>query len=192
MDRAFCCFFNLLFPGPSFNVAPGAMSGRIYNSLVMLTHLDSQGRPGMVDVADKAVTERTATARALVSLPAGAAALAENGEINTHKGPVFHTAIIAGTQAAKRTHELIPFCHPLKLEGCRIAIDLKGNGIRIDCAVKVTGKTGAEMEALTGATVAALTVYDMLKSVSRGIEITRARLIGKSGGKSDYGDGGGG
>lgn len=158
----------------------------------MLTHMDSRGRPGMVDVADKAVTERTAAARAVVALPARAAALAENGEINTHKGPVFQTAIIAGTQAAKRTHELIPFCHPLKLEGCRIAIDLKGSEIRIECAVKVTGKTGAEMEALTGATVAALTVYDMLKSVSRGIEITRARLIGKSGGKSDYGDGGAG
>lgn len=158
----------------------------------MLTHIDSNRRPGMVDVAGKAVTERSATARAVVVLPAGAAAQAENGEINTHKGPVFQTAIIAGTQAAKRTHELIPFCHPLKLEGCRIALELEGNEIEIECAVKVTGKTGAEMEALTGATVAALTVYDMLKSASRGIEITAARLVNKTGGKSDYRDDGAG
>ena len=152
----------------------------------MLTHIDSKRRPGMVDVAGKAVTERTATACAVVVLPPEAAAQAEGGEINTHKGPVFQTAIIAGTQAAKRTHELIPFCHPLKLEGCRIALNLKGNEIEIECSVKVTGKTGAEMEALTGATVAALTVYDMLKSVSHGIEITNTRLVGKTGGKSDY------
>ena len=164
----------------------------IYNSRAMLTHIDSKRRPGMVDVADKAVTERTATARAVVVLPAEAAGQAENGEINTHKGPVFQTAIIAGTQAAKRTHELIPFCHPLKLEGCRIGLELKGNEIEIECAVKTTGKTGAEMEALTGATVAALTVYDMLKSASRGIEITSARLVSKTGGKSDYRDDGAG
>ncbi len=158
----------------------------------MLTHIDSKRRPGMVDVDGKAVTERTATARAVVVLPPEAAGQAEDGEIKTHKGPVFQTAIIAGTQAAKRTHELIPFCHPLKLEGCRIALDLKGNEVEIECSVKVTGKTGAEMEALTGATVAALTVYDMLKSVSHGIEITATRLVGKTGGKSDYRDDGAG
>lgn len=168
---------------------PGSEGG-IYNSRTMLTHIDSKRHPGMVDVADKAVTERTATARAVVMLPAEAAAEAENGEINTHKGPVFQTAIIAGTQAAKRTHELIPFCHPLKLEGCRIELDLNGSEIEIECAVKVTGKTGAEMEALTGATVAALTVYDMLKSASHGIEIKSARLVRKTGGKSDYRDDG--
>ncbi len=153
----------------------------------MLTHFDSKRRPGMVDVGGKAVTERTATARAVVVLPAEAAGQAEDGEIRTHKGPVFQTAIIAGTQAVKRTHELIPFCHPLHLEGCRIELDLKGNEVVIECAVKVTGKTGAEMEALTGATIAALTVYDMLKSVSHGIVITEARLLKKTGGKSgDY------
>ncbi len=142
----------------------------------------------MVDVADKAVTTRTALARAVVTLPAQAAAGAVDGEIQTHKGPVFQTAIIAGTQAAKRTHELIPFCHPLKLEGCRIELDLKGNDVVIECAVKVTDRTGAEMEALTGATVAALTVYDMLKSASRGIVIREVRLVHKTGGKSDYAD----
>ena len=154
----------------------------------MLTHIDSRRRPGMVDVADKAVTVRTARARASVALPPRAAAMAVNGEIATHKGPVFQTAIIAGTQAAKRTHELIPFCHPLKLEGCRIEIELEGEEVVIDCAVRVTDKTGAEMEALTGAAVAALTVYDMLKSVSRGIVIRRAALVSKTGGKSDYSD----
>lgn len=142
----------------------------------------------MVDVADKSVTQRTARARAVVALPPEAAAMAADGEIPTHKGPVFQTAIIAGTQAAKRTHELIPLCHPLKMEGCRINLELKGNEIIIDCAVRVTDKTGAEMEALTGAAVAALTVYDMLKSVSHGIVIREARLINKTGGKSDFGD----
>ncbi len=142
----------------------------------------------MVDVADKAVTVRTAHARASVALPAEAAAMAVNGEIATHKGPVFQTAIIAGTQAAKRAHELIPFCHPLKLEGCRIEVDLQEEEVVINCAVRVTDKTGAEMEALTGATVAALTIYDMLKSVSRGMVIGNARLIEKTGGKSDYAD----
>ena len=146
----------------------------------------------MVDVADKPVTERRATARATVLLPPEAARQAEDGEIRSHKGPVFQTAIIAGTQAAKRTHELIPFCHPLRLQGCRIGLDLEGNEIVIECAVKVIGRTGAEMEALTGATVAALTVYDMLKSVSHGIVIREARLIAKTGGKSDYADGRGG
>ena len=155
----------------------------------MLTHIDSKRQPGMVDVAGKAVTERTATARAVVVLPPEAARQAEDGEIRTHKGPVFQTAIIAGTQAAKRTHELIPFCHPLRLQGCRIGLDLEGNEIVIECAVKVIGRTGAEMEALTGAAVAALTVYDMLKSVSRGIVIREARLVAKTGGKSDYADG---
>ncbi len=139
----------------------------------------------MVDVADKAVTARAARARACISLPPEAAAMAVNGEIASHKGPVFQTAIIAGTQAAKRTHELIPFCHPLKLEGCRIEVDLKNDEVVIDCAVRVSDKTGAEMEALTGATVAALTVYDMLKSAAPGMVIREARLVAKSGGKSD-------
>ena len=152
----------------------------------MLTHIDSQQRAGMVNVADKAVTLRTARARASVALPPEAAAMAADGEIATRKGPVFQTAIIAGTQAAKRTHELIPFCHPLKLECCRIEVDLRANEVVIECAVRVTDKTGAEMEALTGATVAALTIYDMLKSVSRGMVIRQARLLGKTGGKSDY------
>jgi len=139
----------------------------------------------MVNVADKAVTIRTARARASVALPPEAVAMAADGEIATRKGPVFQTAIIAGTQAAKRTHELIPFCHPLKLEGCRIEVDLKDEEVVIECAVRVTDKTGAEMEALTGAAVAALTIYDMLKSVSRGMVIRQARLLEKTGGKSD-------
>ncbi len=156
-----------------------------YNFRKMLAHIDSRQQPGMVDVADKAVTTRRAHARARITLPPEVAASAVNGEIETHKGPVFQTAIIAGTQAAKRTHQLIPFCHPLKLEGCRIEVGLQAGEVVIDCAVRVTDKTGAEMEALTGATVAALTVYDMLKSAARGMVIRKARLIAKTGGKSD-------
>src|SRR5690606_20853965 len=101
--------------------------------------------------------------------------------------PVFDTAIVAGVMAAKRTHELIPFCHPIALEDCRITIDWAGpNEVRIDCAVRATHKTGVEMEALTGATVAALTVYDMCKALTHGIEIREVALLEKSGGKRDY------
>jgi cyclic pyranopterin monophosphate synthase len=101
----------------------------------------------------------------------------------TKKGPVFDTAIIAGVMAAKRTHELIPFCHPLALEDCRIEIETVRAGLVIRCRVSVHHRTGVEMEALTGATVAALTVYDMCKALSHAIEITSVRLVEKSGGK---------
>ncbi len=109
------------------------------------------------------------------------------GEIQTKKGPVFHTAIVAGVMAAKKTHELIPFCHPLAIEDCKIEIRLGEDGVaRIDCRVKVTHKTGVEMEALTGASVAALTIYDMCKSLSHDIVIGETYLVEKRGGKSDY------
>ncbi|HEX6998808.1 MAG TPA: cyclic pyranopterin monophosphate synthase MoaC [Gammaproteobacteria bacterium] len=152
----------------------------------MLTHVDSANRPQMVDVGDKAVTTRTAVARAVVAFPAGA--VARSGEtLRTKKGPVFDTAIIAGVMAAKRTHELIPFCHPIALEDCRIAIDWRGDTeVVIDCSVRATHKTGVEMEALTGATVAALTVYDMCKALTHGIEIREVALLSKTGGKRDY------
>lgn len=140
----------------------------------------------MVDVGDKAVTQRSAHARAVVRLPEAVCAVIEGGDLATPKGPVFHTAIIAGTQAAKRTHELIPFCHPLGLEGCRIEIELDDDCAVIDCRVRVTHKTGVEMEALTGASVAALTIYDMCKALSHDIEIENVRLVSKTGGKSDY------
>ena len=152
-----------------------------------LTHVDDQGRPTMVDVGTKTVTARTATAEARVRLPDDVArTLAETGYA-TKKGPVFATAIIAGTMAAKRTHDLIPFCHPLGLEKCRIDIEGAGNLIVIRCEVGVHHKTGVEMEALTGASVAALTVYDMCKALSHDIVIESTRLIEKRVGKSDFG-----
>ncbi len=139
----------------------------------------------MVDVGHKVATSRSATAQARVRFPANvAAALTANG-FNTAKGPVFHTAIIAGTQAAKRTHELIPFCHPLGIEKCKLEIVMVGDEAIVTCTVGVHHKTGVEMEALTGASVAALTIYDMCKALSHDIVINDTRLIEKRGGKTD-------
>ena len=151
-----------------------------------LTHVGPDGRPTMVDVSDKALTDRTATARAEVVFPAAVAARFRDGDISTKKGPVFATAIIAGVMAAKRTHELIPFCHPLGLTGCDIDIGMQDGRAIIDCRCKVRHKTGVEMEALTGASVAALTVYDMCKALSHDIRIVNTRLLTKTGGKSDF------
>ena len=151
-----------------------------------LTHVSSDGRPAMVDVGDKSVTARSAIAEARVRLPQEVARTLGAAGYATAKGPVFHTAIIAGTMAAKRTHELIPFCHPLGLERCRIDITAEGNDVLIRCEVGVHHRTGVEMEALTGASVAALTVYDMCKALSHDIVIDGTRLVEKRGGKSDY------
>ena len=107
-------------------------------------------------------------------------------EISTKKGPVFATAIIAGVMAAKKTHELIPFCHPLGLDSCKVAIEIDGDYAVVDCRCKVTHKTGIEMEALTGASIAALTIYDMLKALSHDIVISETRLMSKTGGKEDF------
>jgi cyclic pyranopterin phosphate synthase len=152
-----------------------------------LTHIDAAGRPSMVDVGAKEPTLREATAEARVTLPREVAtALARSGH-RTKKGPVFDTAVIAGVMAAKRTHELIPFCHPLGLERCAIEIETRRAGVVvIRCRVAVHHRTGVEMEALTGATVAALTLYDMCKGLSHDIEISRVRLLAKSGGRRDY------
>jgi cyclic pyranopterin phosphate synthase len=151
-----------------------------------LSHIDADNRPTMVDVSDKQASQRAAHAVAIVSLPAEVAAQVSGDEIETKKGPVFATAIIAGVMAAKKTHELIPFCHPLGLDSCKIAITMHGNDAVIDCRCKVTHKTGVEMEALTGASVAALTVYDMLKGLSHDIVIRETRLESKTGGKRDF------
>jgi cyclic pyranopterin phosphate synthase len=152
-----------------------------------LSHVDAANRPAMVDVSGKAVTLRTASARARVRLPPEVRARIVDGDIATAKGPVFQTAIVAGTMGAKRTHELIPFCHPLGLSGCRIDIGVDAGGdVVIECHVKVEHRTGVEMEALTGATIAALTVYDMCKALSHDIVIADVRLLAKTGGKSDY------
>lgn len=152
-----------------------------------LTHVDSDGRPTMVDVGDKTITARSAVAEARVRLPESVAQHLAGAGYATKKGPVFTTAIIAGTMAAKRTHELIPFCHPLGLEKCSLQIEAVGNEIVIRCEVGVHHKTGVEMEALTGASIAALTVYDMCKALSHEIVIESTRLVEKRGGKSDFG-----
>jgi cyclic pyranopterin phosphate synthase len=154
--------------------------------IMTFSHLDSEQRPTMVDVSDKSATKRTAVAEARVQFPpAVAAALRENG-LRSPKGPVFDTAIVAGVMGAKRTHELIPFCHPLGLESCRIAVEMEGDSALIRCTVSVHHKTGVEMEALTGASIAALTIYDMCKALSHDIVISDTRLIAKDGGKSSY------
>lgn len=154
----------------------------------MFSHLDAQNRPAMVNVGDKPVTRRTAHAVAVVTLPAELEALLRDGEIATKKGPIFQTAIIAGVMGAKKTSELIPLCHPLGLDDCQIEIrpDPARGEIEIHCRAQVHGRTGVEMEALTGATVAALTFYDMAKAVTHGIVIKEVRLLEKTGGKSDY------
>jgi len=155
----------------------------------MLTHVDEQGRPTMVDVGGKAVTRRTAAAESRVAFPAAVAAKLRSTGFATKKGPVFETAIIAGVMAAKRTHELIPFCHPLGIENCRIEIDMPGDEAVIRCSVSVHHKTGVEMEALTGASIAALTVYDMCKALSHEIVIRETKRLEKHGGKRDVSGG---
>jgi cyclic pyranopterin phosphate synthase len=154
--------------------------------MAKLSHIDAQNRPRMVDVGDKQATDRSAHARTIVRLPDAIAAHISGDEIETRKGPVFATAIIAGVMAAKKTHELIPFCHPLGLENCKLSVELHGSDVVIDCQARVHGKTGVEMEALTGASVAALTVYDMLKAMSHDIVIGETRLMAKTGGKEDF------
>ena len=153
-----------------------------------LTHLDAHGRPAMVDVSGKAVTARIATAECRVAFPAAVAAQLRRDGLSTRKGAVVDTAIIAGTMAVKRTHELIPFCHPLPIDGIRFAIDWSGERtLLVTCTVNVTHRTGVEMEALTGATIAALTIYDMCKALSHAIVVGPAKLRGKRGGKRDVG-----
>jgi cyclic pyranopterin phosphate synthase len=138
----------------------------------------------MVDVSDKTATKRTAVAEARVHFPSSVAAALRGSGLRSSKGPIFDTAIVAGVMGAKRTHELIPFCHPLGIESCLIGIELEGDSAVIRCTVSVHHKTGVEMEALTGASVAALTVYDMCKALSHDIVISDIKLLEKEGGKS--------
>ena len=140
----------------------------------------------MVDVSHKQETLREAHAQAVVRLPSDIVQHIAGDDIESRKGPVFATAIIAGVMGAKKTHELVPFCHPIGLDDCRITITMDGNDAVIDCRCKVVHKTGVEMEALTGASVAALTVYDMLKAMSHNIVIGETRLLSKTGGKQDF------
>jgi len=150
------------------------------------THIDASGNPQMVDVSEKKISKRIARAQAVVQLGKEIVSQMKGDELITKKGPVFHTAIIAGVMAAKKTHELIPFCHPLALEDCKISISVKKNKAIIDTEAIITSKTGVEMEALTAASVAALTIYDMCKSLSHNIIIEEIKLMEKSGGKKDF------
>lgn len=151
----------------------------------MLTHLDSQGHAHMVDVTDKSATAREAVAEALVRmLPQTLRLILEGGH---PKGDVFAVARIAGIMAAKKTHELIPLCHPLLLTSIKVELEAEGeDGVRITARCKLAGQTGVEMEALTAASVAALTLYDMCKAVDRGMCIEQVRLLEKLGGKSGH------
>jgi cyclic pyranopterin monophosphate synthase len=151
-----------------------------------LSHTTTGGQPQMVDVSDKPVTKRIAKAQAIVRLGKEIIQLIRNEELITKKGPVFQTAIIGGVMAAKKTHELIPMCHPLSLEDCKVTITPKATTVIITAEITVTSKTGVEMEALTAAAVAALTIYDMCKALSHDIVIEEVKLIEKRGGKSDF------
>jgi cyclic pyranopterin monophosphate synthase len=150
--------------------------------MARLTHIDPEGRARMVDVGAKAITQREAAASCLIRLSPGTLRLVRSNKIA--KGEVLNAARLAGIQAAKRTSELIPLTHPIPLDRVDVETDLLKTGIKVVCRVKAEARTGAEMEALTGAALAALTIYDMVKAVERGAEITRLRLDFKSGGKS--------
>lgn len=150
------------------------------------THIDASGNPQMVDVSTKKITRRIARAQAVVFLGKEILSQMKGDELITKKGPVFQTAIIAGVMAAKKTHELIPFCHPINLEDCKVKISVKKNKAVIDTEAVITSKTGVEMEALTAASIAALTVYDMCKALSHEIVIGEIKLMEKRGGKKDF------
>jgi cyclic pyranopterin monophosphate synthase len=151
-----------------------------------LTHLDENAQPAMVDVSEKLVTKRVAKAQAIVVLDENIMAKLQQGDIQTKKGAVFQTAILAGTMAAKKTSDLIPLCHPLGLDSCKITVEVSGIEVVINTTCSLTAKTGVEMEALTAASVAALTIYDMCKAMSHDIVIKEIKLLEKTGGKSDY------
>lgn len=140
----------------------------------------------MVDVGSKEASQRAASARAEVVMPESILAQLKSSDFSTAKGSVIQTAVIAGIMGAKKTPDLIPLCHTLLLNSVHVTIEVSEEGLDIICTVKTTGKTGVEMEALTGASVAALTVYDMCKALSHDIEIRSVVLLSKSGGKNDY------
>ena len=150
-----------------------------------LSHVDESQQPRMVDVGAKPATHRTAQARARVTFPADVADALHAAGYVTPKGAVFTVAHIAGVMGAKATSQLIPLCHPLSLDKCDIAIHMDGCDALIDCTVSCRGSTGVEMEALTGASIAALTIYDMCKAMSHDIVIGEIRLLKKGGGKQD-------
>lgn len=151
-----------------------------------LSHIDERNKASMVDVSDKAVTARTATAEAKVTVNDAVAAQFDGSDLVSKKGPVFQTAILAGVMGAKQTSSLIPLCHPLPLDSVKVDITFADRIATVRCTAKTTGKTGVEMEALTGANITALTLYDMCKALDPGIIISEVKLIEKTGGKSDF------
>lgn len=154
------------------------------------SHLNHKNNPKMVTISDKKITKRTAIAKASMFLGKEVIAHFTNEELITKKGPVFQTAIIAGIQGVKKTSDLIPMCHPLLIDGIDIDINIKDDAhIDVVCKVTITGKTGVEMEALTGANIACLTIYDMCKSISQKMIIKEVKLLEKTGGKSDINNG---
>ena len=154
------------------------------------THINKKDQPKMVNVGDKKITKRKASAKATMFLGTEIISLFNDKDLITKKGPVFQTAIIAGIQAVKKTSELIPMCHPLLINGVDIDIEISDKEhIEIFCTVAIEGKTGVEMEALTGVNIAALTVYDMCKAISQKMIIKEVKLMEKSGGKSDIKNG---
>jgi cyclic pyranopterin phosphate synthase len=181
-------------PSSQFKSAPtlneaitylGLQSPLLLRSKAVLTHLDSQGRANMVDVTDKDVTFREAVAQAFVRMRPETLQMIVSG--GHPKGDVFAVARIAGIQAAKKTSDLIPLCHPLMLTSVKVELNAEGeDAVRIVARCKLSGQTGVEMEALTAASVAALTIYDMCKAVDRGMTIENVRLLEKLGGKSGH------
>jgi len=152
------------------------------------THIDAKGKPQMVDVGNKTISKRTAVAQSIVVLPLEVIEKIENNDIQTKKGAVFQTAVLAGIMAAKQTANLIPLCHPLGLDNCSVDIELNTNKeVLITCTCSIESKTGVEMEALTGASIAALTVYDMCKAFSHEMVIKDTKLLSKTGGKRNIG-----
>lgn len=152
-----------------------------------LTHVDSNNQPGMVDVSEKAKSRREATAESHITLGTELLSQLVDGDIQSKKGPIFQTAIIAGTMAVKRCSDLIPFCHPLPLEKCKFNIQpIDDETVKIICTCLTNARTGIEMEALTGASIAALTIYDMCKAANPSMVISQTRLLNKTGGKSDF------
>ncbi|CAM1358320.1 molybdopterin biosynthesis, protein C [Tenacibaculum soleae] len=154
------------------------------------THINEQNQPKMVNVSDKKITKRTAIAKATMFLGSEIIAHFKNDDLITKKGPVFQTAIIAGIQAVKKTSDIIPMCHPLLINGVDIDIEIIDNeNLEVFCKVTIEGKTGVEMEALTGASATCLTIYDMCKAISQKMVIKEIKLVTKTGGKSDINNG---
>ena len=154
------------------------------------SHITDKNQPKMVDVGHKKITKRSALASARMFVGQEVISRLNNDELHTKKGPVFQTAIVAGIQAVKKTSDLIPMCHPLLIDGVEITVkESDAACLEILCRVGISGKTGVEMEALTGASVTALTIYDMCKSISKDMQILELRLVEKTGGKSDFTNG---